>query len=654
MQGSALLDWSMFHFYHILQTSRRRPQRVRQAQAGSPHLSLSATGIVLRLRETELLPLPVTTLLDHTKSRSLFAVLNRVTTDRSDAGVAAFNCFGDPAAALSFFGWVKTLVAADCAAFLAPPCPRCRSGTQPSQLSSSPVVRLLPMPSPARVASSSAAIARKFTAAGLALAVTAVLALLLLRAHPLATPPLLRPDASQPQAPGAATASAALGKDDEVDYTSATRPASLAATIDALRREWRVPGLAAAVVRRGRVVFARGFGRKHLHRAHLDAPDADGPDVEAAGAAVSQHTLFQIGSVTKAFTSMLVGMAVDDGQLAWRDRLASRCAGLRLPDPIAQEYATVVDALAHKTGLPDHYLMRLAHADFPSILAGLPHLTQSLEFRQEYHYSNLPYGIISEVLRNATGGIAWEDLLRSRIFEPLGMARTVAPLSASEGVEDVARGFSSRGDEFPESLTYTLENVRAAGSIVSSATDMSKWLAFILNGGRLRNGTALISNESFKMLVSPQVTVPYVWDGSNPTYALGWEVDTFRGKTRVWHNGGMIGFRSSIVTFPDDDLGIVVLANKMGTQAAEVIADVIADWFLFPNDPVDWSAIRHSKDRENELDRRLRDLDLLARRNPAAPPARPHLRADPGPFAPPAEGRRDMPRPDGGLGRLAP
>ncbi|KAJ1560238.1 hypothetical protein HK405_007787 [Cladochytrium tenue] len=196
------------------------------------------------------------------------------------------------------------------------------------------------------------------------------------------------------------------------------------------------------------------------------------------------------------------------------------------------------------------------------------------------------------------------------------MAETVSPLSASAGRPDVSRGFTLRNTEFPENVTFGLQSVRPAGSIVSSVSDLARWLSFLTNGGSLRNGTRLISKETFETLVSPKISVgAKTWDSWNPTYALGWMVDTYRGKSRVWHSGGMFGFTTFLATFPDEDLGVVVIANKVITPAAQVIGNTLVDKVLFPYNPVPWSKIRREIQRKAEAAAAEAVRELLARRN---------------------------------------
>ncbi|KAI9333187.1 beta-lactamase/transpeptidase-like protein, partial [Zopfochytrium polystomum] len=385
----------------------------------------------------------------------------------------------------------------------------------------------------------------------------------------------------------------------------------LAATIESVRTDWGVNGLAAAIVKDGQVVFSRGFGAKYNVSANATA-------AEAADAAVTNRTLFQIGSLTKAFTSFLVGLAVQDGLVKWKDRLADVWPDLKLPDPEAVDRATFLDALSHRTGLPRHDLLIGIYNDSQSFVTKLGDVTQSLEFREGFQYTNLLYAIIGDILP-ALSNSSMSRLLRDRIFTPLGMSDSLFPLSASAGNRNAARGFAFNGNELLGDTNFAIDTTAAAGSIVSSASDMGRWLSLILAQGVLPNGTSLISSDLFQTLVAPRVVASASADSQLPTYALGWFVDQYRGLNRVRHDGGSPGFTSQIVVFPQHGLAVVVLANRGVTYAPFILANTLADAFLFPQAPVDWNGlVRNLKQQQDAANQDLVQ-QLLNLRDPSKP-----------------------------------
>jgi len=181
---------------------------------------------------------------------------------------------------------------------------------------------------------------------------------------------------------------------------------------------WEVPGCAVAAVRDGEVVLATGWGRRDL----------------AAELPVTPGTLFAIGSTTKAFTASTVGALVDDGLLEWERPVRDYLPDLRLHGLVVTDRLTVVDLLSHRSGLPRHDLAWVGHPDRSraDLVGRLRFLPLSRDLRQEFQYCNLGYLAAGHLVEMLSGG-TWEDHLRSRLLEPLGMGRSnlsVAELGA--------------------------------------------------------------------------------------------------------------------------------------------------------------------------------------------------------------------------------
>ncbi|NIM49338.1 MAG: serine hydrolase, partial [Gemmatimonadales bacterium] len=109
--------------------------------------------------------------------------------------------------------------------------------------------------------------------------------------------------------------------------------------VESVRAHWRTPGVAVAVVKDGSVIYAQGFGLRDVERR----------------LPVTTRTRFPIGSATKPFTAMAVGMLVDDGKLDLDEPLVDRIPGFRLHDDYATMHASIRDLLSHRTGIPSHF-----------------------------------------------------------------------------------------------------------------------------------------------------------------------------------------------------------------------------------------------------------------------------------------------------------
>src|SRR4051812_16532835 len=177
--------------------------------------------------------------------------------------------------------------------------------------------------------------------------------------------------------------------------------------------EWRVPGLAIAVVKDGRIVFAKGYG---VREAGKVAP-------------VDTQTLFAIGSTTKAMTAAAIGMLVDEGKLRWDDPVTQHLPTFQLADPYVTREITIRDLLTHRAGLGNgDVLWYGTDADGAEILRRARFIPSAYSMRAGFIYQNVMYGIAGQVV-GAVSGMTWAEFLKKRIFEPLGMTRTVPTLA---------------------------------------------------------------------------------------------------------------------------------------------------------------------------------------------------------------------------------
>src|SRR5688572_23989385 len=175
-------------------------------------------------------------------------------------------------------------------------------------------------------------------------------------------------------------------------------------------RDWKVPGLAIAVVKDGSVAFAKGFGVRELGKP------------EPADA----HTLFAIGSTTKAMTAALVGMLVDEGKLGWDDPVVKHLPSLQFKDPYMTKEITVRDLLTHRGGLGNADFLWYAQDNSTSdILQRVRYLDPAYSMRSRFIYQNVMYAAAGAVIE-AVDRRSWSEAIKARIFEPLGMHETVA------------------------------------------------------------------------------------------------------------------------------------------------------------------------------------------------------------------------------------
>ena len=344
-------------------------------------------------------------------------------------------------------------------------------------------------------------------------------------------------------------------------------------------RDWNVPGLAIAIVRNDSILLAKGYG------------------VRALGdpGAVDEHTLFGIMSTTKAMTAAALAMLVDEGKVGWDDPVTKHLPGFQLRDPFVTRELTVRDLITHRAGLPNaDFLWYANDLDTEEIIRRLRFIEPAYSLRAGFIYQNIMYAVAGEVVR-AASGMPWADFLRTRIFAPLGMSRTVATLAESGRMGNVATPHGTVNDTMRTIPNAPVDAVAAAGSVWSSVADMARWLQFMLDSGAV-NGRPLLQPASFRELVRPQafVTESEFYPTAQltrphwTTYGMGWFQQDYRGRKVDFHTGSIDGMVAIAGLLLDEGLGVIVLSNAR-TEARHAV--MLKTFDTFTGAPSrDWSA----------------------------------------------------------------
>jgi N-acyl-D-amino-acid deacylase len=308
----------------------------------------------------------------------------------------------------------------------------------------------------------------------------------------------------------------------------------------------RIPGMAVAVVRRGEIVTAQGYG---LANVEHNAP-------------VTAETIFQSGSLGKQFTAAAVMLQVEDGRLSLSDSLLQF-----VPDgPAAWRDVTVRQLLTHTSGIPDYtdgsldYRRDFSEDDLVNVAKKLP-----LDFTPgaEWKYSNTGYVLLGAIVRKVSGQF-YGDVLTDRVFTPLGM-KTARVISEADIVPHRAAGYrlvdgALRNQEWVAPML----NTTADGSLYLSLQDLIAW------DRGLRAG-AVLQRESWEQIFRP-VTLN---NGRKHPYGFGWQVDRIAGQAVYRHGGAWQGFKTYIARYLGDDITIIALANLAQANPSRVV-DAIA------------------------------------------------------------------------------
>lgn len=414
--------------------------------------------------------------------------------------------------------------------------------------------------------------------------------------------------------------------------------------ITAAMEAWEVPGLAIAVVHDGRTVYERGYGVRDV----------------TTGEPVDEHTLFAVGSTSKAFTSATLGMLVDEGRLGWDDRVIDHITWFEMYDAYATRELTVRDLLTHRSGLArgDAVWYSWPH-DRNEIIRRVRYLEPTRSFRGAWQYQNLMFLTAGEVV-HAVSGQSWDDFVAERIFAPLGMDRSVTSASALPHMDNVASPHVPV-DGTPTPVAHkNIDNVGPAGSIYSSVSQMARWVALHLESG-VHGGARLVSDSVMAEMHYPQMAIQADAPENRlhsrdavmnfNAYGLAWWVLDYRGRKVVDHGGGIDGMRAHVAFMPEKGVGMVALSNARPNNLIVALMYRVFDHYLdgsVGRESADWSTLMLAEMKEGEARAAEARRELEAGRAMGTSPSRP-LAEYAGAYEEEYHGVVDILHEDGGL-----
>ncbi len=337
--------------------------------------------------------------------------------------------------------------------------------------------------------------------------------------------------------------------------------ADLDAFIARALTEYQVPGAAVAVVKDGKVVLLKGYGVR----------DVAQPDP------VDENTIFQLASVSKTFTAAAAATMVDDGKLDWDTPIYNYLPQFVAYDPYMTRYLTERDLLAMRTGWPAFTGDLLDNFGYtrPEILYRLRYLKPRYSLREVSQYSNPGLFVAGEVAA-AVAGVSWNDLVENRLFMPLGMTRS------GTSVKDLQKDNASANHAIVDGKVVKVDptdqdTMGAAGSVTSTASDMSHYMLMYLNKG-VYQGTPILKPdriaEMFQRSMIGEITFSEVLPINETTgfyYGLGFGSYDYAAHHIIEKGGALAGVRTVITLLPDLNAGIVVLANLNLTLFPEAV-----------------------------------------------------------------------------------
>jgi CubicO group peptidase (beta-lactamase class C family) len=345
------------------------------------------------------------------------------------------------------------------------------------------------------------------------------------------------------------------------------RLAGLDTFVARVLKDWHAAGVAIAVVEKGKVVYTGGFGYRDIDKK----------------LPVTENTQFGIGSCTKAFTASILGMLQQDGKVDIDKPVRNYLPELKCQNEYTNDHATLRDMMCHRTGLPRHDLSWYASwATRNEFLERIQYLEPTAELRAKWQYNNFMFMAQGVVIEKLTGK-SWEENMKEKILQPLGMDNTNLSTKDMEKSADHSLAFATK-DSVIKAIPYrNIDAMGPAGSVNSCPKDMAKWLITWINNGKY-NGKEIIPSSFRGEAITIQMAIGGGAPGmDNPDvfingYGFGWGISSYRGHYRVEHGGGIDGFISSTGFFPSDSIGIFVVSNQGGPVSS--IRNFIADRML--------------------------------------------------------------------------
>lgn len=334
------------------------------------------------------------------------------------------------------------------------------------------------------------------------------------------------------------------------DAGAATREA----TIDGWMRDYagQAPGASVLVLQDGEPVFQRAYGLADLE----------------AGTAATPRTNYRLASVSKQFTAACLLLLAEDGALSVDDPVRRWLPSL----PAAADAVTLRHLLSHTSGLVDYedlipadQTAQVRDADVLRLLEGEDRLYFAPG--SDYRYSNSGYALLALVAERASG-MRFADVLRTRIFAPLGMAATLAREDDGPAVPDRAYGYSRVDGRWQRTDQSTTSAVLGDGGIYSSLADLARWDAALYDDRLLGAASRALAFQPATATPEPDVA----------HYGFGWRL---QGGMQ-WHSGESIGFRNVLLRFPAQRLTVIVLTNRDAPEPYPLARRIAALWGASP------------------------------------------------------------------------
>jgi CubicO group peptidase (beta-lactamase class C family) len=341
--------------------------------------------------------------------------------------------------------------------------------------------------------------------------------------------------------------------------------------------DWKMPGMALALMKDGKVLLNKGYGVRELGKPEL----------------FDNQTLFCIASTTKAMTAVCVAMLVDEGKVNWDDKVIDYLPDFRLYDPYVTRELQVRDLLLHNSGVGNaDFLWAIMDTTSDEVLRRMRFVEPQYSFRSDFVYQNIMYLVAGQLVEKISG-IPWTDFVQQRIFQPLGMTRTRS-LQARVSDSNRATPHYIIDGKVTVIQDWPDDAVAPAGSVWSCVDDMSKWILCMTDSSKYAGGR-LLKPGTWTEIFKPQVLIGedfyptmQLTKPNWTTYGYGWFQQDYMGKKINFHTGSIDGNIAIACIIPEERFGFFLLGNLDHAELRHALMFKAIDLFVTGGNR-DWS-----------------------------------------------------------------
>ncbi len=327
--------------------------------------------------------------------------------------------------------------------------------------------------------------------------------------------------------------------------------------------DFNLPGIAVGIIRNDSILFSKGYGVKEIHK---DLP-------------VNTNTTFGIGSISKSFTALTLGILVSQGKINWDDRVIDYLPYFQLYSPFVTDNFTIRDLLTHRSGLnwtsggALWYHSDLSRTD---MIKGLKYLKPVTGYRDKPAYQNVMYVVAGEIVKEVSG-MTWDEFLKTNVFNKIKMTNSTSISNEREANPNLARPHVWNDNNKKVVIEQEKgDNLAPAGFIYSSINDMMNYLRLLLNDG-IFEGDTIVAKNVIDEIFKPQIIFPVIpppIHNEFSSYGFGWWLTPKNNHKIIDHSGGIDGMTANVVMIKDLNLGIIVLTNT------DELAPLLLTWKL--------------------------------------------------------------------------